>query len=258
LKFVAFILAATTLFGSSCLAQDQSLQDQSPQDRPLGDVARETRAQTSQAPKPAKVLVSEGSDLHPVSASDDPLEVMTRAAAALLHDTSHRCQEQASGNSGPRPGWSELTLTEIAAPDRVHVIGEFTNPKRREEEIFVGGEVYHKADNGPWEKIDAMREAPVNGGAMTVPNELKFGYKKGDLKLVGAETINGSPTLHYQDKIRDFAIDRTIDIWVGSNDNLPRRTAMVTHDLRTKIESQETTDCTYDTNIKLEPPQIQQ
>jgi hypothetical protein len=246
-KLVVFILAATMVLGAFSLAQDQPL------DRPLGDVARETRAQTSQATKPAKVLVSEGSDLHPVSTSDDPVDVVTRAATALAHNTSLRCEMRSSGNSGPRPGWSQDDVIEVAGADRMHVVGEFTNPKRRTEEIFVGGEVYHKTDNGPWEKIDAMKGTHVNAGD-AVPNELRFGYKKGDLKLMGGQIINGSPTLHYQDKIRDFGIDRTIDIWIGSNDNLPRRTEMVTHNLQMKTDTQEKTDCTYNATIKIAPP----
>jgi hypothetical protein len=190
-RLASFMVAAMLVFGTVCLAQDSP-----PQDRPLGDVARETRAQTAQT-KPAKTLVSEGSEPHPVSASDDPLEVETKAAAALAHDTSHRCEMQSSGNSGPRPGWSRDVVIEAAGADRAHVIGEFTNPKRREETIYIGGEVYQKIDNGPWEKIDAMKGTHVSGGAMTVPDELKFGYKKGDLKLMGGQIISGLPTLHY-------------------------------------------------------------
>jgi hypothetical protein len=246
----SLIVAATLVFGTMvCLAQDQS-----PPDRPLGDVARETRAQTAQTTRPAKTLVSEGSDLHPVSASDDPVDVVTKAAAALVHDTSFRCEMHSSGNSGPRPGWSRVEIIETAGTDRVHTVGELTNPKRREETIYIGGEGYVRIDNGPWKKKDAMKGTRVNGGAMAVPDELKFGYKKGDLNLTGVQFINGLPTLHYQDKVRDIAIDRTIEIWIGSNDNLPRRTAMITHDLQMKTDWQETTDCTFGVHITIDPP----
>jgi hypothetical protein len=185
-------LAAMAAFATFC-----SVSNCQAQDRPLGDVARETRAQTAQATKPAKTLVSDGSEPHPVSITDDPMEAVTKAADALLRDNFHRCEMHSSGNSGPRPGWSRDVVIDAAGADRAHVIGEFTNPKRREETIYIGGEVYQKIDNGPWEKIDAMKGTHVSGGAMTVPDELKFGYKKGDLKLMGGQIISGLPTLHY-------------------------------------------------------------
>jgi hypothetical protein len=249
MRFASLIAAAILVSCAVGLAQDQSVQD-----RPLGDVARETRAQTAQTAKPARTLVSEGSNPTPVSAGDDPVDVVTRAAAALVHASSLRCEMRSSGNSGPRPGWSRVEIIETEGADRVHTVGELTNPHRREETIYIGGEVYGKLDNGPWEKTDALKGTHVNGGAMALPDELKFGYKKGDLNLTGVQFINGSPTLHYQDKVRDIAIDRTIEIWIGSNDNLPRRTAMVTHDLQMKTDWQETTDCTYGLSITIEPP----
>jgi len=230
------------LLAMGCVAQDQS----------LGDVARESRARAAQ-PKPAKTLNSDGPEAA-VTASDDPLAVVTRSATAMLHDAPHRCETQSSGNSGPRPGWSEVAIIEIAGADRVHVIGEFTNPKRRTETIFIGGEAYQKTDNGPWEKIDAMRGAQVNGGAMTVPDELKFGYKPGDLKLMGREVIGGVFTFHYRFQVRDSFIDRTVHIWVGAGDSLPRKAEMVTHDLQSKIDSYTSTDCTYGIEIKIEAP----
>jgi hypothetical protein len=90
--------------------------------------------------------------------------------------------------------------------------------------------------------------------AIKLPDELKFGYKSGDLKLIGSESVNGSPTFHYRIKIRDTAIDRTVDIWVGSKDSLPRRTEMTTHNLEMKTSWHQMTECTYGTSITIEPP----
>jgi hypothetical protein len=92
------------------------------------------------------------------------------------------------------------------------------------------------------------------GRATPVPDELKFGYKSGDLKLVGPQVIDGSPTFLYRATPHDIAIDRTIDIWIGSIDNLPRKTDMFTRDLSMKTSWQETTSCTYGVDIKIEPP----
>ncbi len=72
---------------SACIAQDQS----------LGDVARESRAR-AQSAKPAKVLNDDG-DRPAITASDDPTTVINKAVAAMLHDTSHRCQKVITGSA---------------------------------------------------------------------------------------------------------------------------------------------------------------
>jgi len=230
------------LFGTICFAQD----------RPLGDVARETREKTAQAPKPAKMLANEDADGRSVTADDDPLDVVTKAATALLHDTSHRCRQLSSGNSGP--GWSIDTTMEIAGPDRLRM--DQLDEGRRGETILVGNEGYRRMADGPWTKIDPreMTWYQSHLDAIKLPDELKFGYKSGDLKLVGPEAVNGSLAFHYRYKVHDTAIDRSIDIWVGSKDNLPRRTEMTTHNLEIGTSWHQTTDCTFGVQAKIEPP----
>jgi hypothetical protein len=244
MRISALAIAASVVLGTLCFAQD----------RPLGDVARETRAQASQAPKATKVLNNEETNAQAVSASDDPLDVVTKAATALIRDTSHRCRKVASGNSGPRPGWDEVPVTEVAGVDRMRLVSEepYTN-HTQVETILIGNDSYRRTGTGPWEKLSAM-EGTFSGRATPVPDELKFGYKSGDLKLVGPQVIDGSPTFLYRATPHDIAIDRTIDIWIGSNDNLPRKTDMFTRDLSMKTSWQETTSCTYGVDIKIEPP----
>jgi len=228
----------------------------SAQDRPLGDVARETREQTSQRPKAAKVLTNEETNAQAVSASDDPIDVITKAAAAFLHDTSHRCRKTSSGNSGP--GWGDVTVTEVAGSDRTRIILDQSRPEQTHgETILIGKDGYRRMGNGPWQKLGAA-EMSLYGrwgqGTLTLPDQLKFGYKSGDLKLVGPQVIDGVPTLLYRVVIHSTEIERTINIWVGSNDTLPRRTEMSTHDPRIGTSWQETTSCSYGVDIKIEPP----
>jgi hypothetical protein len=127
---------------------------------------------------------------------------------------------------------------------------------QRGETICIGNDGYRKVGAGPWARIDSpeMTWYQSHLNAIKLPDELKFGYKSGDLKLIGSESINGSPTFHYRIKIRDTAIDRTVDIWVGSKDSLPRRTEMTTHNLQMKTSWHQMTECTYGISITIEPP----
>jgi hypothetical protein len=227
------------------------IRDCAAQDRPLGDVARETRAQ-SQSAKPSRTLTSDGPETA-VTANDDPLEVITRSSSALLRDSSHRCRQTSSGNSGP--GWNKVVTTEFAAGDHVRVIADQGN--QPSETIFIGKDGYRKTGNSAWAKIDPLEsawDATYAPNALKLPDELKFGYKSGDLKLVGSEPVGGVATYHYQATVRDVAIDRTIDVWIGAADSLPRKTEMMTHDLQMKTSWHETTECTYGVEIKIEPP----
>lgn len=223
------------------------------QDQPLGDIARQTREQTSHSAKPAKVFNNEETDGRTLSPDDDPIEVVQKAAAAMLQDTSHRCRKSAAGNSGP--GWSEVTMTEVGGVDRLRVIREQgDNPG---ESILIGNDGYRKIGNRPWAKIDPMEMAWYQTYAhdsVKLPDELKFGYNPGDLRLVGPETISGTPTFHYRWSVSSPMIQRTIDIWLGINDNLPWKTEMQTYDPTTKLRWHEQTECTYGIAITIDPP----
>jgi hypothetical protein len=235
--------AAALLLVSSSPAQDQ----------PLGDVARQTREQTSHAKSPAKVFTNEETAGQALTPSDDPIEVVRKAAAAMLHDTSHRCRESATGNSGP--GWSEVTVTEFAGTDRIRLVKEKgDNPG---ETIMIGNDGYRRVGSGPWAKIDPMEMTwyqTYAHDAIKLPDELKFGYNPGDLKLMGPETIAGTPTFHYRWSVLSPMIRRTIDIWVSVKDNLPQQTEMQSYDPTTKLQWHETTACTYGVAITIEPP----
>jgi hypothetical protein len=94
MRLVLSLLTALTL-SSIAISQDAS----------LGDVARATRAQQVKSPHAAKVFSNEDRGPQEIKDGEDPLEVYKRAGFALLHDASHRCLDESSGNSGP--GWKK-------------------------------------------------------------------------------------------------------------------------------------------------------
>jgi hypothetical protein len=136
------ILAAILIPGTSLCAQD----------KPLGDIARETRAQKAQAPRAAKVITNDdGNPSSPVAATDDPRSVVNKARLALLRDPNHSCRLHSTGNSGP--GWSDDRTAEVAFGDQLHITvnNPGSNPAHGEW-IFIGKDGYHRIGNAPCRK----------------------------------------------------------------------------------------------------------
>ncbi len=239
------VMVPGTMLPENCFAQD----------RPLGDVARETRAQTAQAPKPAKVLSNEETEGRAITANDDPVDVLAKAAAAVLRDTSHSCREVVSGTFAGTP---LVKLTEIGGPDRVHVMVEQTSPQRTLGNLIViGNDAYGKMGDGPWQKSSPAESVKIRASIeppALIPGELANGYNPQNLKVVGPMVIQGSATFQYQSSFHGPDADRTVNIWVGAGDYLPRRTQVLMHALNTTTHQVTTTDCTYGTKITIDPP----
>jgi len=229
------------------------------QDKPLGDVAREARAQKSESPQAKKVITDEDfkpAPPAPVSPTDAPVEVVNKARNLLLHDTAHSCRRQTVNNSGP--GYADDRVTEAAAPNRYHIVTTElrTNPGRYEA-IIVGDDVYNRKGNEPWQKVEQYQAQLQRSPGALIPNVLMFGFSGADLKLAGSESVDGAPTFRYEYKVHVVDMDRTIDIWVGANDNLPRRTHMLTVTAvpnSQPIRWTEDATCSYGVRVTIEPP----
>ena len=233
----------------------------SAQDTPIGDVARAARAQKAQAPRTTKVVTNDelGPQLGPVAETDDPAEVVNKASRALRADTAHTCRQEVSNNSG-RGSFAE-SIREIAGPDRTHiVINRRGLDTARIELIIIGTDVYSRNGNGLW----ARNSASEFGGPMPLnplPEALQIVYSSGGLKLLRREIVNGSPTFLYEDKFHPGGVsnrDRTIDIWIGANDGLPRRVEMTTTEktasfIATTVD-RDTTTCSYGPVPEIKPP----
>ena len=245
MRLGALIIAAIVVSEACLLAQE----------KPLGDVAREARAQKAQPSQPAKVLTNDdmnaGASGSPVAATDNPLSVVTKAADALKLDTSHRCREESSDIGDP--GWARVS--EVAGPGRIHFIeDEFRPPTTHGEIIVVDKDAYSRNGSAPWEKMKwDFRQAVFLENSM-IPLELKFGYNDGDLKLIRTEVINGSKTYLYQSYVNTIEIDRTISIWIGVNDNLFRKAEMITLEKSGGTSWTESASCSYGLSLTIERP----
>lgn len=237
---LAIALAIISLLGVTCFAQEQ----------PLGDVARESRANKSR--KATKVFTDEEFAPKPLTPSDDPIKVITNAALGLSHNKNHRCRKEAEGNSGP--GWSDVTTIEVAGIDRMHVIVEASRPKvERNEMILVGNDLFVRTNNGPWRKT-IPASVGMSDGSTFIPDPLKFGYQPGDVKYGGREMIEGAPAFLYLDVIHAYDLERTIKIWVGVDDGLPLRTEMQTAEPSSGIKWNQTYSCSYGAQANIEAP----
>jgi hypothetical protein len=245
----AIFVSGTFLSGTSSYAQD----------KPLADVAREAQALKAESPQAKKVVTDDDfkpARPAPVAAADTPAEVVKKAANLLLHDTAHSCRRQTVNNSGP--GWADDRVTEAAAPNRYHIV---TTRLRTDpggyEEIIIGEDVYGRRGSEPWQKIEPNQARIQRSPGALIPDVLVFSYTNADLKLAGNQSVDGAPTFHYEYKVHAGDMDRTIDIWVGANDNLPRKTHMLT--VTAVFNSQpirwtEDATCTYGERFAIEAP----
>jgi hypothetical protein len=252
MRVAGLLFAGILLFVVSARAQDKS----------LTDIARESREKKAQSSKPAKVITNEelgGGAPEPVKATDEPVQVVYKARAALLKDPQHVCQIDAAGNSGP--GWNDKTLIEVGGQDRKHVVLD-KNPGYVEY-IMIGQQVYFRLRGQAWKRSEEMnglnstKLAPFLEGA-ELPQPLNFGYGAGDLKFVGSETAGGARAFRYEDKIHSGDMERTISIWIGANDGLFRKSDMQTTTRSTMggpaTVWRETATCSYGGNVMIEAP----
>ncbi|MGE5205995.1 MAG: hypothetical protein ACM3PW_10295 [Chlamydiota bacterium] len=220
------------------------------QDRSLGEVARESRASKSR--QATKVFTDEEMAPKPLTSSDDPIKVISNAALGLSHNTNHRCRKEAEGNSGP--GWAEITTIEVSGDDRMHVTLEPSRASaERREMILIGDDLFVRDNNGPWRKT-APASFGLSKGRKFIPDPLNFAFQPGDLKYLGREVIEGVPAFLYVDVIHAYDLERTIKIWVGTDDGLPRRTEMQTAEPSSGMKSHETYSCSYGVVAKIEAP----
>jgi hypothetical protein len=189
----------------------------SAQDKPIGDAAREARAQKSEAHHAKKVVTNDdlSPDRGPMQESDDPVTVVREAWRAFLADAGHTCHGELTNNSGP--GSVETSLIEAEGQDRIHMVTNgHSGPAGDSEVIVIGNDKYGRFGTRPWEKYTNY-----------VPGEIPFArlsdiVHDSGLKLVRRETIEGSLTFVYENKYHPGGVNirnTTDDIWIGANDH---------------------------------------
>lgn len=230
------------------------------QDTPMGDVARQARAEKSQAPHAKKAVTDEdfGQQLSPVSETEDPAQVVNKARRAWMTDMPRTCREFSSNNSGT--GSSNESLREMAGPDHIRIVvdrrGGISDPGHSEF-ITIGSDIYSRSGAGPWRKDST---AGVGTLPHWVPEPLVGDYAAGELKLVRRDGAGGAPAFLYETKFHPGGVafrDTTIDFWVGTNDNLLRKIDTLTKETGPSsggVEVRYTITCSYGLVPEIKPP----
>jgi hypothetical protein len=245
-----------TLGLSLCLLSFSSPIATLAQDAPIGDVARAARAEKAQTQHASKVVTDEdiGPQVGPVAETDDPAEVVNKAAANFQKDTLHSCREELTNNSGP--GSSTESTKDVAGPDRMHLVVDRRGSNAGHTELIILGEdVYMRSGSASWTKSAGSGALPPN----VLPEALWNHYQSGELRLTGRDVAGGSVVFVYETKYHPGGVsnrDRSIEISVGVNDGLLRRVQMVTSDgsFRPPIVERNVMTCSYGQVPEIKPP----
>jgi hypothetical protein len=179
-----------------------------------------------------------------VSKEENPLDVLTKAANAQLETKSFRARMISSIDGGKE----SARIVEYVSPDRFHITGE------NDEMILAGGSVFMKSPAGEWTKLLFDPSAMIN--QIRDANRSDEIRKSTDVGLIGAEVVEGVPTLAYRYSLKNaFGMNFTSNckMWVGVTDSLPRKMEVEGEFNKVKTRSA-VTYYDYGADIKIEPP----
>jgi outer membrane lipoprotein-sorting protein len=187
-----------------------------------------------------------------VSASDKPLDVMTKATRAQLDAKSYRANIKNTSSNGS----TNTLLVEYAAPDHYHMVTR-TQAGGRDtslEYVIVGKDTFMKMNNGAWQRFPIDMSKMIS--AFRDPKFIEELAKTSDVKFVGADTVDGAPMLVYEYTMNNAMgsnVKSHAKTWVAVSDGLPRKSESESEfgGVKTKTEM---TMSGYNSEIKIEPP----
>jgi hypothetical protein len=193
-----------------------------------------------------------GSSAAAISENDKPLDAMTKAMRAQLDAKSYR----AHVTSTMADGANTAMVIEYVAPDSYRMTSDVQvgGKGMKQEFIIVGGGTYIKAPNGSWVKSPVDASGIVK--AFRDPKMLDELAKTADVKLVGADTIDGAPMLVYQytqNNPMGMNLKSTSKTWLSVADGLPRKTES-DGEFQGKKTKTLVTITDYNADIKIESP----
>lgn len=174
--------------------------------------------------------------------STHALTDLSRALRAQLEVKSYRARMTLSNSNGI----DSTREIEFVAPDRFHMIGEDG------ETIVIDSTTYMKSLNGQWQKFPVDLSATLS--TLRDPKSLEELGKSVDVKFIGREILDGTPTLIYQTApSKESDLLNTSRTWVAAKDDLPRKREVVSE---FKSVKSKTTIIYYDYNadLKIDPP----
>lgn len=173
-------------------------------------------------------------------ASANPLDALTRVFRGWTGVKSFRSKITTTTSAGVT---TELNL-DVVVPDRFHIVS-------KQFEAIVIGATYYLKTGTTWQKI-ALPKGLDFSSADLKARAAELGAST-DIKLIGPEMLDGTPTLVYQYTVTiktPTPSTRTSKVWVAVSDQLPRQveSVSVTGAKTTAIYSD------YNAAITIEPP----
>ena len=151
----------------------------------------------------------------PVPTSVNPLDALTKMFSGWASVKTFRAKMTTTTATGT-PAPQEFTL-EVVTPDRFHMTSKSI------EAIKIGAVFYMKIGNA-WQKVALPQSVDFSfGDVKKLQSELGAST---DVKFLGAEVLDGTPTLTYQytTSIKTpTPTTTTSKVWVAVADGLPRR-----------------------------------
>ena len=185
-----------------------------------------------------------GNTSSPASAPDaQALEGLTQAINAQLNARSFRARLDSTFND------QEMARTiEYVAPDRFRMAGE------SDETVIIGSKAWARQNGSAW------HELPIDASRMIAsvrdPKIIDEIRKSAEVKLVGADTLDGKPMTVYQYTIRNMMgteMTSHAKAWVAVADSLPRRIETEA-EIKGKTSKATITYFDYNADIKIDPP----
>jgi hypothetical protein len=187
-----------------------------------------------------------------ISASDKPLDVMTRATRGQLDAKSYRANMKNTASNGS----ANTLMVEYVAPDRYHMSTHSQAGGRDTslEYIIVGKDTFMRMNGGEWRRFPVDMSKMIS--AFRDPKFIDEITKSADIKFVGADTLDGAPMLVYEytlDNAAGMNIKTHAKTWVAVSDGLPRKSESEGEFSGVKTTT-EMIISDYNSDIKIEPP----
>jgi len=181
----------------------------------------------------------------PVLPVGDPKAVVIKAIKAQLTAGPSRTLTLVETSDSKTQLTSEMVL-----PDRLHIVME-SDGKRVSETIIISDTMWTRTGDGAW------NSSPGGAAMLSMMGEKEIDATTNsitDVKLVGPELLNGTPTWVYtftSDRA-DLGVTSQVKIWIGALTGLPLQQQVEGEVGGTKSKTTQT--ITYDPSIKIEAP----
>jgi len=192
-----------------------------------------------------------------IAESDNPREVFKKALSASQGVKSYRVRIEVPSVS------KVVTIMEYALPDRVRI------SEKDEVTLWIGNNSYHKQGRSLWEKYpiktsdrsmwskNLEKESVLSViaiPAIVLEDLIKNLAQTEDIKFIGQETVDGIPTLAYQQTMRSTTGTYPMKTWISVADGLLRRWEFECGLLGATPLLINYTYYDYNADIKIEPP----